>query len=228
MIRGCSGNVGETVDWERSVQNGESQSVEPQSDELGMSGDLATDAARRTALAELYRIHQSDLRSFLVALLRDRGEADDALQEVFLHLLESWDRVDPARVKGWLYTVAHRTAMGVHRRRGRDQAAVNRILSQPVWAVERSPRSVEERVEQDDSARVVRDAVARLPEDQRDVVRRRMYGGQTFAAIAAELGCPLGTVLTRMRLALGRLRRAFPHDDERPDEGRVVSTRHEN
>ena len=51
----------------------------------------------------------------------------------------------------------------------------------------------------------VRRALDALPEAQREVVQRRVYGNQTFAAIATELGCPLGTVLTRMRLALKAL-----------------------
>jgi RNA polymerase sigma-70 factor (ECF subfamily) len=52
----------------------------------------------------------------------------------------------------------------------------------------------------------VREAIERLTEDQRQVVRMRIYEEKTFAEIAEELGIPLGTALTRMRAALGRLR----------------------
>lgn len=51
--------------------------------------------------------------------------------------------------------------------------------------------------------------LATLPFEQQQVVEARIQRGQTFAAIAAELGLPLGTVLTRMRLALAKLRRSL-------------------
>jgi RNA polymerase sigma-70 factor (ECF subfamily) len=52
----------------------------------------------------------------------------------------------------------------------------------------------------------VREAVQSLPAQQRHVVQARMYEGKTFAQLAAEMGVPLGTVLTHMRRALGKLR----------------------
>ena len=55
----------------------------------------------------------------------------------------------------------------------------------------------------------VRRALEELPPAQRDVVERRLYRDQTFAAIAKEFDCPLGTVLTRMRLAVEKLRRVL-------------------
>ena len=61
----------------------------------------------------------------------------------------------------------------------------------------------------DEEAAAVRRALATLPFEQRQVVEARIQRGQTFAAIAAELGLPLGTVLTRMRLALAKLRHSL-------------------
>jgi RNA polymerase sigma-70 factor (ECF subfamily) len=59
---------------------------------------------------------------------------------------------------------------------------------------------------------VVRRALAELPPEQRRVVEARIDQGKSFAVIAAEQGLPLGTVLTRMRLALEKLRRALGED----------------
>ena len=58
----------------------------------------------------------------------------------------------------------------------------------------------------DDLAMAIRRSLAKLPTDQQEVVRRRMYEGQGFAEIAAEMKLPLGTVLTWMRRALMRLK----------------------
>jgi RNA polymerase sigma-70 factor (ECF subfamily) len=77
----------------------------------------------------------------------------------------------------------------------------------PVWAGRRSLPAADAEAERREEIEEVRRALADLPEAQRDVVQRRVYGDQTFATIAAELKCPLGTVLTRMRLALKNLAR---------------------
>ncbi len=59
----------------------------------------------------------------------------------------------------------------------------------------------------------VRKALRELPAEQAEVVRRRMFREQKFAEIAAELNLPLGTVLTRMRLALARLRKSLKPEE---------------
>jgi RNA polymerase sigma factor (sigma-70 family) len=161
-------------------------------------------------LAELYRAHAPALRNLLLGLLRDQAEADEALQQVFLRLLESWESVQAETARGWLFTVAYHEAMARRRRRQVDAAALARLWATPVWAKSmgeeesadpvRSTVSKEQREE-------VRRAVGELPEPQRDVVERRMYRDQTFAAIAREIGCSLNTVLSRMRLAMDKLKR---------------------
>ena len=148
----------------------------------------------------------------LLGLLRDRAEADEALQQVFLKLLEAWESVQVETARGWLFTVAYHEAMARRRRRQVDAAALGRLWARPVWGRPtgeadlesadpvRATVSREQREE-------VRRAVRELPEPQRDVVERRMYRDQTFAVIAREIGCSLNTVLSRMRLAMDKLKR---------------------
>ena len=62
---------------------------------------------------------------------------------------------------------------------------------------------------QGETVEAVRKAIGELPENQQIVVRSRIYEDKTFAVIAEELGLPLGTVLTRMRLAMQKLERAL-------------------
>ena len=158
-------------------------------------------------VAALYREHAEGLRNLLLGLLRDRADADEALQQVFLRLLESWQAVEDATAKGWLYTVAYHEAMARRRRQQVDGAALERLRARPAWQAAAEAADPAREFLLADRRNAVRQAVRELPDGQREVVQRRMYRDQTFAAIADELGCPLNTVLSRMRLAVEKLKR---------------------
>ncbi len=158
------------------------------------------------AVTELYRRYSRELHRFLLGVLRDRADADEALQQVFLKLLEAWESVHPETAKGWLFTVAYHEALAVRRRRNLDAAARALLWARPVWQAGGDASDLDRDVVRDEVVDQVRRALDELPAAQRDVVERRLYRDQTFAAIARDLGCPLGTVLTRMRLALAKLR----------------------
>lgn len=162
---------------------------------------------RNRRLAKLYQEHAGGLRDLLLGLLRDRAEADEALQQVFLKLLESWDAVQPETAKGWLFTVAYHEAMARRRRQGINGAALDALWSKPAWQGGRESADPVGLFFQGQQVEEVRRAVAELPEAQREVVERRMFRDQTFAVIADEIGCPLNTVLSRMRLAVEKLKR---------------------
>jgi RNA polymerase sigma-70 factor, ECF subfamily len=172
-------------------------------------------AGQQTANAEeenpdtpsaLYRRYAVDLRRLLRALLRNQEDAEDALQQVFLKLLDAWESFDPATAKGWLFTVAYREAMTLRRRRAWDQAALVRLWQQPVPQAKQSDSMPENAAFRDEIRQTVQAALRSLPDEQRQVVEQRLYEGKTFAEIARQSGLPLGTVLTRMRLALQKLR----------------------
>jgi RNA polymerase sigma-70 factor (ECF subfamily) len=167
--------------------------------------DAFQDAAESTtALAELIREQRLSLRRFLLALVRNQADADDVLQEVFLKLLENWPSIRLETAKSWLFTVAYREALAHRRRRIRQDAALAELWARPVWISQTLP-SAESLAVRREEIESVRNSLAALPEPQREVVERRIYRDQTFATIAADLGCPLGTVLTRMRRALRAL-----------------------
>jgi RNA polymerase sigma-70 factor (ECF subfamily) len=73
--------------------------------------------------------------------------------------------------------------------------------------------SYDELVGREDVAKL-KELLAELPPDQQHVVRQRMYEDKTFAVIAQELNVPLGTVLTRMRLAMEKLQKWWERDHE--------------
>ncbi len=142
----------------------------------------------------------------LWGLLRSREAVEDVLQTTFAKALEFNGDVRDAAWKAWLFQVAYHEAMLLRRKEGVQQRAFQRVVSaQPavvdVWPGDRI--ASRELVEQ------VGRLLAQLPPEQQEVVHRRMHEEQTFAEIATELGLPLGTVLTRMRLAMEKLRKAL-------------------
>jgi RNA polymerase sigma factor (sigma-70 family) len=159
------------------------------------------DPATVTALYECYA---NELRLFLTGVLRNADLADEALQNTFAKAVESGHTAREESVKGWLFQVAFNEAL-LLRRRGQVHERSLRQLVQRASGAE--PDRPDNRLVRSETLEQVRRAIAELPADQRQVVEMRIYQDKTFAAIADELSAPLGTVLTRMRLALKRLSR---------------------
>jgi RNA polymerase sigma-70 factor (ECF subfamily) len=154
--------------------------------EAGRTDDAqrAAEEPRNRFMAGLYREHGPGLHGLLLGVLRDRAEADEALQQVFLKLLESWETVRLETAKGWLYTAAYHEALARRRRSKVDDAAMSRLWARPVWqTVGERPDPPTALVHRHDR-QIVREALADLPDAQRDVVERRVYHDQTFASIA--------------------------------------------
>src|ERR1700730_17088836 len=75
-------------------------------------------AGDNAALEVLFERHETPLYCFLLGVLRDSHQAEDALQETFVRALERLDGVDPEHLRGWLFTVAYHQAMLLKRRGG--------------------------------------------------------------------------------------------------------------
>ena len=169
------------------------------------------------ALEALYECHGRAVYSVAFHLLGDTGTAEEVVQETFLKL---WRRPEAyqanrGRLLGWLLGVAHHGAVDVLRRRKLEQ----RYRAPVGDAVPGDANSAFEVAgpEQDDPAaqitagertRVVTSALADLPPNQRVPLELAYYRGLTQSEIARALGEPLGTIKTRMRLGLQRLREA--------------------
>lgn len=159
------------------------------------------------AAGALYLEYSEPLLAFAFGLLRDRELAREVVQATFGKALESAGSIPREARKAWLYRVAHNEAMLIRRRQGVAERVQQTLVDRQRQAAE-AP-SPEEALARSEEVRRVQQALRELPENQQTVVRMRFQEERTFAEIAAELGLPLGTVLTRMRLALGRLERAL-------------------
>jgi RNA polymerase sigma-70 factor (ECF subfamily) len=152
--------------------------------------------------AELYDRYGDEMLRFLVAVLRDAQLASDVLQTTFARLVERGHETQEESRKGWLYRVAYHEAMSIRRRQAVDDAARRRAA----WSREAAGESAESQLLRTELVNQVREAIEELPAEQRRIVRMRIYEDKTFAAIADELGIPLGTALGRMRAAMKKLR----------------------
>lgn len=152
-------------------------------------------------VAELYLEYSSELRAFLTGVLRNADLAGEALQSTFLKASEAGHTAQSESIKGWLFRVAYNEAMQVRRKQEVDQRVTRRVA----WDISRGVEAADEKVLRTEVTARVREQLETLPLDQRIIVRMRIYDEKTFAEIAAEIGVPMGTVVSRMRAALQKL-----------------------
>jgi RNA polymerase sigma-70 factor (ECF subfamily) len=166
---------------------------------------VASSTGDRAAFSALYDQTAPRVFGLVRRLLVDPAQAEEVTQDVFLEVWQTAGRFDPARGKAiaWLLTLTHRRAVDRIRAsqaaRDRDLRVGVRDLAIPVDEV---AEAVEVRVEHERVSAVF----TQLSEAQRRCISLAYYDGLTQAEIATELGVPIGTVKTRLRDGLIRLR----------------------
>lgn len=155
---------------------------------------------------------EADLKTFLLGVVRDRHVADDVFQRTVMNAIRAAESASEKTLRGWLFKVALNEARQYQRDRSRENKHRERLAQQ--LAVSRSSQ-----IESDDAewmvssgalsaemSQAIQASMKKLSEEQQEIIRRRIYGEQTFAEIASDLNLPLGTVLTWMRRGLQKLR----------------------
>ncbi len=159
-------------------------------------------AGEATAFERLAHQHAARLWRCALTLGKDSHWAEDLVQETLLEAWRSLQRFDGrCRFSTWLYGILrHRFLKG--RRRLAPRPCLSDALDgdpDPTWSPDRLAEASED-------AQRVRQAVASLPEAHRLVVELRFFAGASLEEIAAALGCPLGTVKSRLHHGLEKLR----------------------
>lgn len=141
----------------------------------------------------------------MAGVLKDQGTVSDVLQITFTRLIEQGGEVNADSLRSWLFRVAYNEAMLVHRKHKVDQKAKDALA----W---RTPKTTGPEIDglvvltKKERADEVRQALNSLPPEQKQIVELRIREGLKFAQIAEQLSLPLGTVLTRMRSGLNKLK----------------------
>jgi RNA polymerase sigma-70 factor (ECF subfamily) len=157
------------------------------------------------AAAELYDRHGARVFALARRILRNDGDAEDVVQEVFSQVWRSASRYDTTRgtVAGWLLVMARTRAI--------DRLRARRITPEaradaPLDSIPGNTVAPSDQVVSDEQAALVRRALEALPGEQRLALELAYFEGLTQSEIADRLATPLGTVKTRIRTALITLR----------------------
>lgn len=165
-------------------------------------------AGEAEALAELYDLHAPRVLGLTTRILNDPHEAQDVLQEVFLHVWRNPSHYLPERgpLLTWILILARSRAIDrlrALRRRGRDRSV--ELSEGDMTSGEDPERRAGERQE----GRAIQSVLAEIPPDQRRALELAYFKGYTQTEIAALTGAPLGTVKTRLRQGLMKLREGY-------------------
>src|SRR6266545_2400448 len=180
---------------------------------------LVAQAARgnNAALEALYDRHASTVLGLALKIVSDRAAAEDILQETFWRVWKSADTYQPQRgsFTSWLFRIARNLAIDMYRRRnirpqvmpaGEDAASILDQTPDPDMDVAKQAQSALENKQ-------VQSAIRSLPGVQRQVIEMAYFYGMTRQEIAAATGEALGTIHTRARLALQKLREELNREE---------------
>ena len=159
------------------------------------------DRQDKAAFAALFQHFAPRVKGFLMKSGTEAGLAEECAQEVMATLWTKAQLYDPARasVATWVFTIARNRRIDIARKARRPEPEA---LD---WGPDSEPDQADLYETAQETARLTA-ALSDLPEKQRALIQRAFYGDLSHSEIAAETGLPLGTIKSRIRLALDRLR----------------------
>ncbi|WP_299369463.1 sigma-70 family RNA polymerase sigma factor [uncultured Tateyamaria sp.] len=162
------------------------------------------DTRDQAAFKELFEHFAPRVKGFLVKSGADASLAEECAQEVMATCWHKAHMFDPARasVATWIFTIARNRKIDLLRKQRRPEP------EDLGWGPEEDPDQADVLALQQESEQLGR-AIAELPAAQRELVQRAYFGDLSHSEIADQTGLPLGTIKSRLRLALERLRHAM-------------------
>ena len=179
--------------------------------------------SRQEALAELYERYHRLIFSLALAIVNDQAAAEEITLDVFMRVWQKAGmyRAEQAKVSTWLIYIARYHAIDVLRRRA---ASVDHFAShweESIFQVESSGPNPQESAELSLRRERINSALAKLPPEQKQALVLAYFGGYTQSEIAELLAQPLGTIKTRLRLALLKMREFL--SQEQGDQAKSIA-----
>ncbi|MBX7218942.1 MAG: sigma-70 family RNA polymerase sigma factor [Blastocatellia bacterium] len=204
----------------QAVQTGGNASAPPDRTELRAKEQLLLEHIRQiatgdqAALGRLYDATNRLVFGLILRILNDTGAAEEVTLEVYMQVWRQAADYDIRRgtPSAWLLMMARSRA--IDRFRAGDQERRRAEALDTVTARSTNDISPEEQASETERRRMVQTALAELPPEQRQVIELAYFGGLSHSEISEKLSQPLGTVKTRIRLAMNRLRDALKLLDE--------------
>ena len=186
------------------MQDTVSKSTSPENEEFVALVERVRVEKDREAFASLFRHFAPRVKGFLMKSGANEGLAEECTQEVMATLWTKAHMFDPSRasVSTWVFTIARNRKIDALRRMKRPEP------EDLPWGPEAEPDQADVMTLRQESEKLA-EAIASLPEKQRELIQRAYFGDLSHAQIAEETGLPLGTIKSRIRLALERLRHAM-------------------
>ncbi|QFT79180.1 ECF RNA polymerase sigma factor RpoE [Roseovarius sp. THAF27] len=163
--------------------------------------DRIRDQRDRAAFQRLFSHFAPRVKAFLMKSGTDASLAEECAQEVMATLWQKAHMFDPSRASAatWIFTIARNRRIDAIRKQRRPEP------EDLPWGPEQEPDQADALALQQESEKLGA-AIAQLPEKQKDLIEKAYFGDLTHSEIAEETGLPLGTIKSRIRLALDRLR----------------------
>lgn len=166
----------------------------------------------KDALEQLYDRYEKILFSFILKMTEDRDLAEEALQEVFIKLWRGKGEYNESKGKftSWLFTMSRNVAIDLIRKRKKPSVPLDEIGD-----LVDTDSTVEHQAEWQEEKTQIQAAVQSLSAEQQKMIQLFYFKGYTHETIAERCGIPLGTVKSRIRLALGKLKKSLHDVQER-------------
>ena len=173
---------------------------------------LAIAQGKANALGAIYDRHSRLVYGIAVNVLQNTQEAEDLTQDIFIKL-GNGSSYNPQRGSLRTYLAMLTRSRAIDRVRSRQvaQRSIQRLQGDRATATSSTPMST---VTQQEQSQAVQAALAQLPDRQQQILKMAYYEGLTQAKIAEQLGTPLGTIKTRARLGLIKLRQLLQDPSE--------------
>tara|TARA_Y100001934_G_scaffold165392_1_gene196829 strand:+ start:200 stop:841 length:642 start_codon:yes stop_codon:yes gene_type:complete len=165
---------------------------------------LVSETKDRIAFRHLFNHFAPRIKSFLMKAGADQTMAEECSQEAMATVWNKAKLFDPSRASAstWIFTIARNKRIDAIRKVRRPEP------DELTWPDETEPAQ-EEALELKQQSEILADAIQNLPEKQRQLVEKAFFKELSHSEIALETGLPLGTIKSRIRLALERLRHAM-------------------
>jgi RNA polymerase sigma-70 factor (ECF subfamily) len=158
----------------------------------------------RAAFAELFEFFAPRLKAYVMRIGADPSSAEELAQETMVTVWRKAATFDPSKaaVSTWIFTIARNRRIDQARRENRPAVDEHDLTGEVRWQ-----ESAFGDIQAAEEQAILTSAIESLPEEQAEVIRKAFYEDKSHAVVADELGLPLGTVKSRIRLALGHLKR---------------------
>lgn len=165
----------------------------------------------RSAMSRLIERHSRRVRNYIRMMVKDHDLTEDIFQETFIKAVRVIDEgryCDNGKFLSWVLRIAHNQVID-HFRNQRQNKTVNESDKgyDVLGTLRFAEPTIEDALVSDQIERDIRGLIEELPDEQREVVRMRYFGGMSFKEIADQTGVSINTALGRMRYALINLRK---------------------